>query len=98
MSIKKEYSIVDICDICTIKTELVIEIVEHTIVDPIEPEPEKWLFDDTDVMRIKKALRLHHDLGVNFAGVALALDLYERVESYQARISHLENLLNQFEK
>jgi chaperone modulatory protein CbpM len=98
MSIQKEYTIIDICHICTIKTELVIEIVEHTIVEPAEPAPEKWLFDDSDLIRIKKALRLHHDLGVNFAGVALALDLYERVESYQSRISHLENLLKQFEK
>ncbi|MFT6835759.1 MAG: chaperone modulatory protein CbpM [Francisellaceae bacterium] len=98
MSIIIEYSTIEICQTCMIKTEIIIEMVEEIIIEPLGDEPEDWRFNESDLFTIKKAIRLHNDLGINFAGIALALDLYGQVEKHQSRISHLENLLIQFEK
>jgi len=37
-------------------------------------------------LRVRSALRLQHDLGVNLAGIALALDLMEELENLRAQL------------
>lgn len=96
MSVIIEYSTIEICETCMVKTDTIIEMVEEIVIEPLGNDPDDWRFNESDLLRIKKAIRLHNDLGINFAGIALALDLYEQVEQHQNRISHLENLLTQF--
>jgi chaperone modulatory protein CbpM len=37
-------------------------------------------------VRVQKAQRLHSDLGINLPGVALALQLLDRIETLEARV------------
>jgi chaperone modulatory protein CbpM len=38
------------------------------------------------VVRVRSALRLQRDLGVNLAGIALALDLMEELEDLRSQL------------
>ena len=52
-------------------------------------DPEHWRFRGASVRRVRCALRLERDLGVNFAGAALALELLEELEALRARLERL---------
>ena len=81
-----ELTLVEICRTCQLPAERVFELVEEGIIDPLGREPSGWRFRSTSVRRIRCALRLERDLGVNLAGAALALDLLEELERLRARM------------
>ena len=48
--------------------------------------PEHWRFTSLHLHPAKIAVRLQRDLGVNFAGTALALQLLDELDMLSARI------------
>lgn len=52
------------------------------------PEP---LFEVATVLRIRRILRLRNELGVNWAGIGLVLDLLSRVEKLEQEIVSLKS-------
>ena len=50
------------------------------------------LFDSEVIPRIRLILRLRNDLGVNYAGVGVLLELMSRIEALEARIRELESV------
>jgi len=48
------------------------------------------LFEDAGIDRIDKILRLKNDLGVNFAGCDLVLDLLEKIEDLEKKLPYYE--------
>ncbi len=84
-----ELTLVELCRICRLPSERLLELVEQGIVEPLGRDPEHWRFRGASVRRVRCALRLERDLGVNFAGAALALELLEELESLRARLERL---------
>ncbi len=76
----------ELCQSCAVTSETVAEMVEYGILEPSGDSPPRWSFQASSLRRVTTARRLQHDLGINLAGAALALDLLERIE-------HLETLL-----
>ena len=62
-----------------VSSEVIIEILEEGIVTEQPEQPDQWIFDDEAMHRIKTALQLNRDLGINWAGAALALDLLDEI-------------------
>ncbi|MGZ6005699.1 MAG: chaperone modulator CbpM [Candidatus Saccharimonadales bacterium] len=75
-----------LCDACDVQTDWVISLVEESIIEPQGDEIHVWRFSGACLVRVRSALRLHHDLGVNLAGIALALDLMEELENLRAQL------------
>ena len=75
------YNLRDVCRVCGVHAELVIDMVTEGLVTPRGAEPRGWYFSGVSVVRIQTALRLQRDLGVNLAGAALALELLEEIDS-----------------
>ena len=71
---------------CAVHAELIIELVDEGVLAPIGREPHRWRFTGVHMRRARMALRLQRDLGVNFAGAALALQLLDEVEALRARL------------
>ena len=55
------------------------------MIEPRAPAPQ-WRFAATTIVRVEKARRLQNDLGVNLPGVALALQLLDRIDALEARV------------
>ena len=84
-------SLDDLCHACSSPTEWVIELVEEGALEPVGHEPSQWRFTGTSLQRAHTAMRLQRDLGLNLAGIALALDLLDEMETMRARLRRLEN-------
>ena len=75
-----EFSMHEICRICGVGEERVVEIVEEGVVEPVGEGRERWRFSGLAVMRIQRVIRLQQEFEVNLAGAALALELLEEIE------------------
>lgn len=73
-------------DACGVQPDWVISLIEESIIEPQGDETHLWRFSGASLARVRSALRLQRDLGVNLAGIALALDLMEELEHLRARL------------
>jgi chaperone modulatory protein CbpM len=85
-----EVTLGELCRICHVSAERVLELVDEGIVEPKGRETAQWRFRAVSIRRARSALRLQRDLGVNTAGAALALDLLEELEAMRARLRRFE--------
>ncbi len=82
----REITLADLIRTCRVETDWVMELVEEGVIEPLGPGGPQWRFSSTSVVRIQKAQRLQRDLGVNLPGIALALQLLDRIEALEARL------------
>jgi chaperone modulatory protein CbpM len=75
-----EFTLPELCSLCSVTEELVIEIVAEGIVAPVGNDQAQWRFSGIALGRVQRVIRLQQDFGVNLPGAALALDLLEEVE------------------
>ena len=66
-------------------------LVEITIIDQAEYIPE------TELQKLERMTRLHHDLEINIAGIEAITHLLERVEGIQEEMRTLKNRLRRYE-
>lgn len=88
-----ELTFSDFRRICRLTVKEVHILVEEGIVEPSGGDGEEWRFDGASVPRARRALQLHRDLGVNWAGAALALELLDELREVRARLQRLEENL-----
>jgi MerR HTH family regulatory protein len=77
----------EICARLGIGPELVELCLEWDIIHPLHTTSEGVaVFSIHTVDRLSSGLRLHRDLGINWAGVGIALDLLERIEELESQL------------
>ncbi len=94
-----EASYLNFTEVCLrtgVAEDTVIEIVEQGIIEPLGTTPEEWLFSPTMLTVTQKAVRLHRDLNVDWAGIALAIDLLDEVEQLREENRALRRRLSRF--
>ncbi len=79
-------SLVEVCHACSRHAEWVIELVEEGVLEPTGVSPEQWRFTPAALQRALIATRLQRDLGINLAGVALALDLLDEIDTLRIQL------------
>jgi chaperone modulatory protein CbpM len=87
----------ELCQRVDLNIDTLVEIVEHGIVEPEGEQPEHWMFSVDYVCTIRRANRLHRDLGIDWAGVALVLDLLEERDRLRRENQMLQRRLQRFE-
>lgn len=70
----------ELCRACGASRELVIEMVQEGVIEPLEGSREDWRFHGESLVRARRAIRLVRDLRLNWPGAALALDLLDEIE------------------
>ncbi|MEZ5555988.1 chaperone modulator CbpM [Haliea sp.] len=93
----------ELCQLEGIDSDVVIEIVEYGIVRPANlsretSESDQWLFDTTSIRWLKKALRLHRDLEIDWLAVAMVVDLMRENEILQKENDTYQRQLARFIK
>lgn len=95
----------EISSACAVQTEYIIELVAEGVITPEvdsqaiperdpevpaeAPEPYSWRFTGMHMRHVRIASHLQSDLGVNLAGVGLALQLLDEVETLRTRLNVL---------
>lgn len=86
-----DLSISEICQACAVQVDVIIALVDEGVLSPVGREPHHWRFTGTHLRQATVAIRLQHDLGVNLAGAALALQLLDELEALRARLRKAGN-------
>ena len=81
-----EITLVQLCHTCGVQAETIAALVEHGILEPYGNSGSDWCFRVDSIKRTRIALRLQRDLDVNLPGVAIALDLLERINELEERL------------
>jgi chaperone modulatory protein CbpM len=82
----REVTLAELTRAARVHAEWVVELVEEGVLEPVQPGGPQWRFAATSVVRVQKAQRLQRDLGVNLPGIALALELLDRIDALEARL------------
>jgi chaperone modulatory protein CbpM len=88
---RDELSVDEVCRVCSVSSDWVIELVDEGVLDPIGSERSRWRFRAECLGTVRTARRLQHDLDVNLAGVALALDLLQEIHDLRLRLGRYED-------
>ncbi|MGC8719027.1 MAG: chaperone modulator CbpM [Thermodesulforhabdaceae bacterium] len=77
---------------CGLHPELIDRFVSLGLIDPVcrDAGDGSWMFDESVVPIVKKIVRLRNELGINYAGIGVVLDLLSRLEALEERVRILE--------
>jgi len=81
----------DVSKICDIHPEMIISLVQLGLIDPVGKEnaEDAWTFSVETVPLVRKIIRLRNELGLNYSGVGVVLELLLRIEALEARVRAL---------
>lgn len=81
------FTLTEFCEVCGVETELVLEMIGEGVIEPVAARPGDYEFSGEALFRAKRALRLVSDLGVNWPGAALALDLLDDLDRHERQLN-----------
>jgi chaperone modulatory protein CbpM len=85
-----QLSLTELCQASSAERELVLQLVEHGVIEPMGDAPQAWVFTGSSLQRTRVALRLLHDLELNLPGAALAVDLLDQIAQLQRELQALQ--------
>jgi len=84
-------SITEVAYRCGVHPELIDRFVRLGLIDFAEGSADgEALFQSDVISMVRKILRLRNELGVNYAGIGVILELTSRIESLESQIRELE--------
>ena len=81
-----EFTAEELCRSCKLQLDHVIELVQEGVLDASGRNQADWRFKVSSIRRVRTAIRLQRDLGVNLAGAALALELLDRIDKLESHL------------
>jgi hypothetical protein len=72
----------ELARLARVHPDIVECLLEWGLVEPMESEPE-LLFKDSAVPTIRRIMRIRNDLGLNWAGIGVVLDLLGRIDNLE---------------
>ena len=79
----------ELCRLCGLEVDQVEALVAEGVAEPLTGRTG-WHFRAVSVARVRRAAALHRDLGLNWAGAALAIELLEELEQLRARLQQAD--------
>ena len=90
-------SVRELCECEEFSEQLIMEVVDHGIAQPVAGrEVVDWVFDTTSAYWLRKAVRLHSDLEIDWVAVAMVIDLLRKNEVLEKRNQRFEQQLKRF--
>ena len=71
------------------RRSLVVRLARQGLIETIEGETDEPLVPRRVVVHLRRMQRLRRDLGVNFAGAAVILDLVGRIEQLNRELAEI---------
>lgn len=74
------------------KRSLVVRLVQHGLIETVDADADEPRLPRRVVVRLRRMQRLRRDLGVNFAGAAIILDLVQRIEQLNRELADMRTI------
>ncbi len=81
-----------VADIVGARRSLVVRLAQQGLIDTVDNQGEQFVPRRT-VIRLRRMQRLRRDLGVNFAGAAVILDLLNRLNEMNREVARLHQVV-----
>jgi len=83
----------EVSRLCDIHPKMIIRLVQLGLIDPLgkEKTEDAWTFPVETIQLVRKIIRLRNQLGINYSGIGVVLELLSRIEAMEARIRELAN-------
>ena len=75
------------------KRTLVARLAKHGLIETVDSGTDEPLLPRRAVVQLRRMQRLRRDLGVNFAGAAVILDLVGRIEQLNRELAEMHRRL-----
>lgn len=81
-------SLESLAGVAEMPVELIQVFIEHGLIEPasVETDSQLW-FSASCVTRLHTIRRLRSDLGINLPGIAVALDLLDRMQALRQELT-----------
>ena len=90
-------SLHELCQYEGLSEQLIVEVVDHGIAQPLTgARTVDWVFAATSVHWLRKAVRLHDDLDIDWVAVAMVIDLLKQNEALQRQNEYFQHQLRRF--
>jgi hypothetical protein len=71
----------------------VVRLAKEGLIETVDSETDEPLLPRRAVVQLRRMQRLRRDLGVNFTGAAIILDLVGRIEELNRELSEMHRQL-----
>lgn len=71
------------------RRSLVLRLAQRGLIDTVDGDTEEPMVPRRVVVQLRRMQRLRRDLGVNFAGAAIILDLVGRIEQLNRELAEM---------
>ncbi|MCE9940837.1 MULTISPECIES: chaperone modulator CbpM [Serratia] len=95
-NLKVTFTITEFCLHTGVTEEELTEIVGLGVIEPRNPATEEWIFDDRALITFHRAQQLHHELALDWPGIAVTLTLLEEIEQLRKENNQLHQRLARF--
>ena len=90
-------NLAELCASAGVTEALLQDLVAYGVLVPeSEGDSREWLFQNEALAKVKKAERMRRDLALDWAGIALALELLEDIEKLSLENQQLKHRLDRF--
>lgn len=76
------------------RRSLVVRLAKAGLIETVDNETDEPLLPRRAVVQLRRMQRLRRDLGVNFTGAAIILDLVGRIEELNRELSEMHRQLH----
>ena len=80
----------DLIRLTNVQPDLIRCFLDWGLIEPLQTDPD-LCFSEKAVPIIRRILRLRKDLGINWAGIGVVMDLLDRIDSLEQEIIQLRN-------
>jgi len=84
-----------VAEIIGARRSLVARLAEQGLIETQTSETGELLLRGNVILRLRRMQRLRRDLGVNFAGAAIILDLVERIQQINSELVEMHRRFNE---
>jgi len=89
--LEQPLTIADVAEIVGARPTLISRLVRLGVLETIGAESEEPMLHSRSVLRLRRMGRLRRDLGVNFAGAAVIVDLVDRIEELNRDLAKMHS-------
>jgi chaperone modulatory protein CbpM len=84
-------SLIDLCRICGLSADWIIELVDEGVLEPTGASRPVWRFESASITIVRKVQRLQSDLRLNIPGVAVVLSLVDENAALKRQLRFMED-------
>jgi chaperone modulatory protein CbpM len=84
-------TVATVAEIVGTRPNVITRLLRLGVLETISVESEEPMLRSRSVLRLRRMARLRRDLGVNFAGAAVIVDLVDRIEVLNREIAEMNS-------